>query len=42
MIVLDAPDYYDALNNDSALLYSVRGGKIIVKGKPATTEILAD
>ncbi|MDD6223321.1 MAG: cytosine deaminase [Lachnospiraceae bacterium] len=42
MIVLDAPDYYDALNNDSALLYSVHGGKIIVKGKPATTEILAD
>jgi cytosine deaminase len=42
MIVLDAPDYYDALNNDSALLYSVRGGRIIVKGRPAETQILTD
>ena len=39
-IVLDAENYYDALNRNSAVLRSVRAGKTIAESKPAETRVL--
>jgi cytosine deaminase len=39
-IVLDAENYYDALNRNSAVLCSVRAGKTIAESKPAETSVL--
>ena len=39
-IVLDAENYYDALNRNSAVLRSVRAGKTIAESKPAETSVL--
>ena len=38
-IVLDAKNYYDALNRNAPVLRSVRGGKTIVETQPARTEV---
>ncbi|MBQ6334521.1 MAG: cytosine deaminase [Erysipelotrichaceae bacterium] len=38
-IVLDAQNYYDALNLNAAVLYSFRKGKVIAQSSPAKTEI---
>ncbi len=34
-IVMDAKNYYDALNEDAEVLYSYKDGKLIVENKPA-------
>ncbi|MBO4837712.1 MAG: cytosine deaminase [Clostridia bacterium] len=39
-VVLDAENYYDALNRNSAVLLSVRGGRVIAQSRPGETEIL--
>ena len=39
-IVLDAQNYYDALNRNSAVLRSVRAGKTIAQTSPAETKVL--
>ena len=39
-IVLDAENYYDALNRNSAVLRSVRAGKTIAESKSAETSVL--
>lgn len=39
-LVLDAKDFYQALNEKSAVLYSFKKGNIIAQTKPATSEIL--
>ncbi|HVI39341.1 MAG TPA: amidohydrolase family protein, partial [Anaerovoracaceae bacterium] len=38
-IVLDAANFYDALNEKSALLYSYRGGKLIASTAPGTKKV---
>ncbi len=40
IIVIDAKNYYDALNNNSPVLYSYHKGKLIAKTAPATSQIL--
>ncbi len=39
-IVLDAENYYDALNRNSAVLRSVRAGNTIAESKPSETSVL--
>ena len=39
-VVLDAENYYDALNRNSSVLLSVRGGRVIAQSRPGETEIL--
>ncbi len=39
-IVLDAENYYDALNRNSAVLRSVRAGNTIAESKPTETRVL--
>lgn len=39
-VVLDAENYYDALNRNSAVLLSVRGGRVIAQSRPGETDIL--
>ena len=38
-IVMDASDYYDALNNDAKVLASYRKGAVIAETVPAKTEV---
>ena len=38
-IVLDAENYYDALNRNAAVLRSVRGGKTIAETRPAQNDV---
>ena len=38
-IILNADNFYDALNKKSEVLYSFRGGKMLAKTVPAQTEI---
>ena len=38
-IVMDASDYYDALNNDAKVLASYRKGEVIAETVPAKTEV---
>ena len=40
--ILNAPDFYKALNEKSSVLYSVHGGKIIYKEEPKKGEVLLD
>ena len=40
MILLDAENYYEALNTNAAVLYNIRHGKIIAKAVPAARELL--
>ncbi len=35
-VILDAPHYYDALNNNAAVLYSYRNGICLYRGTPGT------
>jgi len=39
-VVLDAGNYYDALNHHSSVLASYRGGRLIARTAPAKTEVL--
>lgn len=39
-IVLDAENYYDALNRNAVVLKSVRNGKVIAENSPVNTSIL--
>ena len=39
-IVLDASNYYDALNRDASLLYSYRNGKKLVEGRASEAKIV--
>ncbi len=39
-LILDAKDFYQALNEKSAILASYRKGKLIAKGKPIEKEVL--
>lgn len=41
LVVLDAKDYYDALNQDAVVLRSYRAGRLIARSNPATSEVLA-
>ena len=38
-IILNAPNFYDALNQKSEVLYSYRGGRLLCKTEPARTEL---
>jgi cytosine deaminase len=38
-IVMDAENYYDALNRNAAVLYSFRNGRVIAHTSPASTVI---
>lgn len=38
-ILLDAPDFYKALNEKSSILYSFKNGKMIYREKPAEKEL---
>lgn len=38
-IILDAPDFYKALNEKSAVLYSYHNGKLLSSTKPAKTQV---
>lgn len=40
LIVMDADNWYDALNRDAVVLRSYRGGRLIAKSDPAITEVL--
>lgn len=40
LVIWDAPDFYHVLNEKSVLRYSLRNGKLIAKGQPATIDIL--
>ena len=39
-IVLDAENYYDALNQNACVLYSFRNGKLIAKSSPASSQVM--
>ena len=39
LVVLDAPDFYHALNNRAAVLYSWRQGRLIASTKPAQSNV---
>lgn len=39
-VILDAPNYYDALNNNAAVLRSYRRGKLIASTKPMEKTVL--
>ena len=39
-IVLDAANFYDALNRQSAVLYSYNRGRLLAATQPAKTEVL--
>ena len=39
-VVMDAPDWYEALSNNAQTLLSVRKGEIIARTKPAVREVL--
>ena len=39
-IVLDAEDYYDALNRNSSVLYSFHNGRILVSNTPSSAQIM--
>lgn len=39
-IILDADNFYNALNNKSTVLYSFREGRMLVKSTPGTSDIL--
>ena len=39
-IILDAKDYYQALNCDVPVLYSFRAGKLLAKASAGTSEVL--
>ena len=39
-VILDAPNYYDALNNNAAVLRSYRMGKLIASTKPMEKTVL--
>ena len=39
-IILDAGNFYDALNRKSEVLYSYKNGKLITKSIPAVREVL--
>ena len=38
-IILNAPNFYDALNQKSEVLYSYRSGRLLCKTEPARTEL---
>lgn len=38
-VIMDAPNYYEALKNDAAVLLSVRNGRTIASTKPAETTL---
>lgn len=40
LVVLDAPHYYDALNNNAAVLYSYRNGELIFQGTPGEKTLM--
>ncbi len=42
LIVLDAIDEYDAVRRQSAVLYSLRGGRVIAETKPSSTSVNFD
>ena len=39
-VVLDAKNYYDALNHNAVVLSSYKNGKKIAEGKPAEKQVL--
>ena len=39
-IILDADNFYNALNQKSEVLYSFKNGRMIVKSVPAMREVL--
>ena len=39
-IILNAENFYDALNQKSEVLCSVRNGKFLIRTRPAVTEVL--
>jgi cytosine deaminase len=39
-IIMDADNWYDALNRDAVMLRSYRGGKLIAKNEPGRGEVL--
>lgn len=40
LIVLDATNFYDALNQKAAMVYSFRGGKLIASTEPSVKKVL--
>lgn len=40
LVVLDAPHYYDALNNNAAVLYSLREGRLLFQGTPGEKNLM--
>jgi len=40
LIVLDATNFYDALNQKAAMVYSFRGGKLIASTQPSVKKVL--
>lgn len=40
LVVLDAPHYYDALNDNAAVLYSYRDGKLLFQGTPGEKKLM--
>lgn len=39
LVILDAKDYYEALNHNAPVLYSIKDGRILVKRQPGSVEI---
>jgi len=39
-LVLDAKDYYEALNKNAAVLASIKNGRKIAGSKPGSSEVL--
>lgn len=40
LVILDAKDYYEALNHDAPVLYSIKDGRMLVKRTPGSVESL--
>ncbi|NEG69421.1 cytosine deaminase [Bifidobacterium choloepi] len=38
-IILNAPNFYEVLNTNADLLYSIRRGQVLAKGEPATVDL---
>lgn len=41
MVILDAPDFYEALCTHAPVALSMRGGRLVARTTPASTELLA-
>ena len=39
-IILDAEDFFQALNRHAAVLYNIRAGRVIARTQPGTTEVI--